>query len=392
MDWRQLDIEFQVSEDPGLGTLDPRFVEIAGMIQESNFSAAARQAQEVIEEEIYDIRIISYFLYGVFDEQGPGSLYGILKVLSNVLTQNWDAVGPLKNREKQVKNSLTWFFKQTNKVLETQEKKEGPEWGKWLSETASDDIYEAIEMGNDFKANAGRTLEDHASAIIDQVARTLAWLDSFYRLIYQEEPDASEEEEADFDSEEDADDPESPDAFEEDTRPYTNEQSAAGGSWPGVGQADNTGGGSYLLQQLIRKMALFERLLAENKNTGAALVADDINNILADFDPQVYFPEIFSGFAMQYALNVEKILPFQGCQNSPVWQAADNLYRVDMERFAAMNNGFHNQEPDAFARSDSYAQEDAGNPTSYNQDNYNQDQNGYDVEEDYYGEDEDDDF
>ena len=64
MNLELLNTKLKVTDNPGLDTLDPRFADIVTLIQESNFSGAAAQSQEIIEEEIYDIRIICYFLYG----------------------------------------------------------------------------------------------------------------------------------------------------------------------------------------------------------------------------------------------------------------------------------------------------------------------------------------
>ena len=224
MDWRLLDIEFQISENPGLESLDPRFIDIAGLIQESNFSVAAGQAQEIIEEQIYDIRIICYFLYGVFDEQGPDALYGILKVLTGILSENWDAVGPVKNKEKLAKNSLAWLFKQTSKILETQEKKEGTRWQQWLDSCSADEIYEAMEIVGGLKSGVSSSLEKYADSIIDQISKIAEWLDSFYRLIYQEPPPEEAELDSESETEDTEDFDEDADSFESDDMPDESEK------------------------------------------------------------------------------------------------------------------------------------------------------------------------
>ena len=158
---------------------------------------------------------------------------------------------------------------------------------------------------------------------------------------------------------------------------------------PVASVAPSPGQGSYPLQVLMRKMDLFKRLLAEDKNTGAALVANDIHETLANFDPQIYFPEIFSGFVRQYALNVEKILPYQNCGQSAVWQAAQQLYQVDMESFAQMDNGFHFREPGEFMAADSYS--DGSESQSYS-DSYGDDDTMYEEggDESYYDDEMDD--
>ncbi|MCP3940807.1 MAG: hypothetical protein GY710_04905 [Desulfobacteraceae bacterium] len=337
MDLKLLDTTFPVSENPGLNTIDPRFADIAGMIQEGKFSDAAVHAQEIIEEQIYDIRIICYFLYGVFDELGPGSLHGIFNSMGMLFHENWEAIGPSKNRMKHVKNSLIWFFKQTNKILESEKKKDGEKWQVWQENTSPTDIQEALEISQNLRQELYDSLEKESTAVVDGLAKMTAWLDSFYRLIYQD-PELEAEQDLESDS---------PDLLESGSEKNNISARTEVELIPQKASplCDSE---SYPLQMLIKKMAAFEQLIGEKKNTGAALIANDINQIINNFDPQIYFPDLFSRFSRLFALNVENLFVFDGCRDNVIWQSMEKLYHVDMESFVGLDNGFHVKTPDSF--------------------------------------------
>ncbi len=349
MDAELLNNKFQVSENPGLDTRDPRFADIAGMVQQGNFFEAAALAKEIIEENIYDIRIICYFLYGLFDRSGPASFRNIFNSLKMVFSENWEAIGPLKNRLKHAKKSLVWLFKQSNKVLENEKKKEGEKWQGWLLNISADEIWDTMEVAGELQKEIVSVFEDESSAVLDGLSKITAWLDSFYKLIYKEpepEPEEAYDSDETTDSESDPCDDISnktgPDA------PCVNLSKSEVEFMQPAMYGSVKSSGSYLLQMLLKKMDVFSRLLNENKTAGAALVADDINGIIANFDPQLYFPDLFSEFTRQYALNVDKLLAFKKCSETALWKSMDKLYKVDMETFVSMDADFHFSDPDSF--------------------------------------------
>jgi len=306
-----LNNKFQISVEPGLDTRDPRFADIAGMVQQGKFFEAATQAQEIIEENIYDIRIICYFLYGFFDKSGPASLKNIFNSLKNILSENWAAVGPLKNRLKHAKKSIVWLFKQLNKILEYEKTKEGEKWQAWQADIPSDEIWDAMEISSELQKEIMNVFKDDAAQVVDGLSRTTAWLDTFYKLIYRE-PDT--ESELDTEPEENHG-PDNLSCMQGDsTAPPAGIQSESVVAKAGYGNflKDSydilNGSESYLLHMLLKKMEVFSMFLKENKTAGAAMTANDINNIIDDFDPQIYFPDLFVEFTKQYALNVDRLL------------------------------------------------------------------------------------
>lgn len=88
-----------VSDSPGLSTIDPRFGDIVSLVQDARYEEAAGQSRLILEGKIYDIRVIGYYLYGVFLTRGVGGLADIYQCLTVLLRDDLDALGPAKKRK-----------------------------------------------------------------------------------------------------------------------------------------------------------------------------------------------------------------------------------------------------------------------------------------------------
>lgn len=304
----------EVSENPGLDTLDPRFNDITTLVQQADFLGAAAEAEKILEEEIYDIRLIGYFLYGVFVEQGVGMIAPIFQCLVTLLDENWEAVGPVKRREKQAQASLNWFMKQLFKKLDHEENSKGDVWDGWVEGISSDEAQQALDAVDELDRTLGTVLEEAAAPVLDGLSKIKTWLVSFQRVVYRE-PEPEPESEA-----------EETESEERIKRPVPALSFAESGEAVSVD-------GSYHLQLLLNKISAFEQLIEQEKFAMAALVADDINDIMANFDPKVYFPNLFARFSLLVAVNIGKLISFEGNKGTPEWQSLQELYKVDLESF-----------------------------------------------------------
>jgi len=188
----------EISENPGLETIDPRLSDIATLMQEGNYEEAAAQSEAILEEQIYDIRIIGYSLYGHFITQGVGAMADIYQCLANLLRDNLDALGPVKNREKHIQTIMNWMMKQLIKKLQHEEGKNSNLYEGWISEVSSDQVQEALDAGDELRRTLGPVLEDTAGPVLDGLMKVNDWLTAFQRLVYREpEPEPEVEEETD---------------------------------------------------------------------------------------------------------------------------------------------------------------------------------------------------
>lgn len=325
----------EISDSPGLSPIDPRFSDIATLVQEAHYEEAATQAQAIIEEQIYDVRIIGYFLYGHFIENGVGAMTDVYQSLADLLRDNLDALGPAKKREKHTQTILNWLMKQLLKKMQYEENKKSDVWDGWLAGVSSDDIDRALEAGDALRRALGPVLEDLAGPVLDGLIKVKDWLTTFQQLVYREpepEPEPEpEEEEAAWEEEDPTETPEENDR----SRGQLSGDMFAPIS---AGTDDNVAvTGSYHLQQLIRKLQAFDRLITDRNFPLAAIVADDINGIIANFDPKLYFPAIFSKFSLQLAMHINELVTFDPYKSGVTWQALEELYKVDLNGFVNFN-------------------------------------------------------
>lgn len=321
------------AENPGLETTDPRLTDIITLAHNGDYQGSAAQAQAVFEEDIFDIRTVGFFLYGIYLETDIGALYDIFQTLIRLFQENWEAVGPAKKREKHAQTSINWLIKQIAKTLQHEEDKTSDNWNRWLKEVTSDDVAQIIEAGDELQKTLESILEDASRPLLEGLLKIKEWLTNLQQLVYQEP-----EPEAEVEPETESDEPKSQQPIE------TIDQKVVSPAMIGVDDTVVTG--SYHLRILLKKIEVFEQLISEEKFIMAALVAQDINDIVANFDPKVYFPGLFSKYSYLLAMNISKLSSFDGHKKTVEWQAMKELYKVDLNSFITFDTD--NIDPEFF--------------------------------------------
>jgi hypothetical protein len=315
-----LNTTLEVTEDPGLDMIDPRLLDITSLVENGEYEEAATQAEQILEEGAYDIRITGFFLYGAFLERGLGDLNVIFECLTRLITENWEAVGPAKNREKHAQTSLNWLLRQLIKKLQYEEGRDSDIYQQWIAEVSSDNVLAALAASEEFQNGLSESLEDQAEPLLDGLSKVNEWLATFRRLVHREpEPEMDEEEE-----------------FEPEAEEEPAERVAPIGA--PIADVAVPVEGSYHLQLLLKKMEVFSRLIEKEDFPKAAIVADDINQIIADFDPRIYFPKMFSRYSLLLTLHIADISGFEEYKGSIVWQTMQDLYKVDLESFVSLDS------------------------------------------------------
>jgi hypothetical protein len=333
-----LNQQFEVKENPGLDTTDPRLDEISALVQQGEYLDAANLAETLLANGIQDIRIVGFFAYGVFLERGVGVLGEVFSSLAGLLRNNWAAFGPVNKREKHAQTSLRWFVNQLLKKLQYEENAKSISWEDWTSAVSSEQVQEILDGAEEFRHALTQVLEDGAPQVADGLVKTIKWLQSFQQLVYrQPESEPEPEQEAPTPGAYDADYSEEVQPEETPSTSYAESFDTAPLSRPSQPPPAQESGrvveGSYHLEVLMRKMEAFERLIADGKLPQAAMVADDINEIIASFDPRLYFPKLFSRFAYLQALNIGELASYEEHKQSVEWLALKEYYKVDLEGF-----------------------------------------------------------
>jgi hypothetical protein len=309
-----------VTENPGLDTLDPRWSELSGLVQDGRFSEAAEKSEELLREGVYDVRIVGYLCFGHFLDGGLTSLGPICSALSLLVNDNWEAFGPAAARAKLTQQSLGWLFKQLLKQLQHCENVHDEAWEAWQA-TPPAELDEVLTQTFELRQALGARLDKGAAVVLEPLGKVDAWLRAFQAAMQQAAAPAADER-----------------ALAPPAAP----------ALPGAAVATTTttttttaapanGGGSYHLTQLMRKIEAFATLLERGKLTPALIVAEDINATLAQFDPLLYFPQLFSRFIRLAAVHAGDLAKAAGDREAPPWKALRSLYQVDLEQFLALD-------------------------------------------------------
>ena len=320
---------FPVVENPGLDSTDPRFDEIASLVQAGKDAEAAELSENILADGVYDIRLICYFLYGYWLNEGFSSLGLVIDCLNNAVLENWESFGPALKREKITQNSLGWLFRQILKKLQYEESKNSELWQRWQESVTTDEVAEILESGQAFRLGISRQLEDASGPVVDTWSRIEEWLRTFQRLAHRpSEPEGEQAQEQEQEQEE----------------YLLRESGSRENNFDFAGKADSkprtvlmSGGegmeGSYHWNLLLKKLAAFDRLIQEQKYPLAAIVMDDINQSLVNFDPRLYFPKTFEDFVRLQAINFEELAEYVEGRESPAWSAMQEWFRIDMDGF-----------------------------------------------------------
>ncbi len=315
MNFEHLKKTFPASEAPGLAGFDPRLADITGLAQNGSSAEAVAAIDELFADEIYDVRLFGYYIYGVFLDRGLGCLGEGFAVIELTLTENWQTVGPEKNRAKWASGTIVWLLKQLEKNLGRQESTRGTNYEQWLREVDAEQVAAIRQSLSEARAAVEFALEEHASQVVEGMDKIGAWLEAFERSVFVE-PEAEPQPEAEV------------------------EPAGGGQAEAPVSTGTQVGGavveGSVHLTLLIKKLTAFERLVSEGKMSLAAVIADDLLTIINDFDARLYFPTIFASFSRHLALHVSAIGEFMEGKEGPEWQALHDFYRVDLDGFVEL--------------------------------------------------------
>lgn len=322
----------EVAENPGIETLDPRFQEIAGSAQNANYPELISQIEPILQDKIYDIRLIGYYCFACFHSEGFSHLLEVFQTLNSIFEENWEAIGPTKKKDRQTENALYWFLGKMEKVLKMHEDKDDEKYHKWLEEASSEFMDSLMEEVDKLSKNVQKNLEK-APKTLDGLSNLSRWLQGFHKLVFdREEEERLAEEEAQKKADEEAQRQADQEAASAARAEALANMGAGGAVMMGAGGGGGVEG-SFRLDELKQKLKAFEILIEKGEMPKAALVADDIGAIIADFDPTLYLPQLFAAYFALLSTNIEDIAGFWEKKGSLPWQVMDKLYSVDLQAF-----------------------------------------------------------
>ncbi|XXF80710.1 type VI secretion system protein IglI family protein [Myxococcaceae bacterium GXIMD 01537] len=291
---------------------DPRFQEVTDFVEVGKYTEAADAVGALLAENLYDVRLLGFYAYGAFHEQGPAGLPDIFDALAAMLRGNWETLPATDKRVVLANKSVLWMSQTMLNTLKYHQTKKDERWAGWLKS-----LTEARAQAG---ADRGRELLNHMpdpgyNASAEALAQVLQWLREQRDFLKAEAlaQKAREEEKARA-----AAAPPAP--------------AAAASAFVLLGQAVQLRGSAQFVE-LTNKLKAFELLVARKDFQKAALVSDDILAALEDFDPRRYFPELFSNFGALLNQHVQDIQAHWERKDSTEWKMLSQFYQVDLESF-----------------------------------------------------------
>lgn len=116
---------------------------------------------------------------------------------------------------------------------------------------------------------------------------------------------------------------------------------------------------SHALKQLFKHILLFQELVDQQAPLKAAVVLNDIQQELDNFNPLHYFPEYFTSFARLRAKHAANLEPLFEQQHSYQWKVLSECYKTNIHAFLTLNDEHTGLEPQPYGESfDNYGDED----------------------------------
>jgi hypothetical protein len=305
---------FETGGQP-LESHDARFLNITDLAQRGKFSEVADAVAELLAEEVYEVRLLGYYLFAVFHEEGMARLPEVFEVLA-MLTRRMEEGLPEGDKQLKLLNkSLTWFLQTLLDTLRYHQSKTDARWAGWLKDGTESQATEAIERAEEL-------LELLAAPTYASGAQKLALLVTWLREFKAQRPVPPPEKAAAVSpAKEDAAKAPAPAPAPESPSPFLH-----------VGQTMQLRGSAHLVE-LCNKLKAFEMLIERKDFQKAALVSDDILGTLEGFDPRRYFPELFASFGGLLNKHVRDIQEHWENKDSTEWKTLSQFYQVDLENF-----------------------------------------------------------
>jgi hypothetical protein len=387
-----LDDRLAAAHEPEDTSAATRISHVAQLADRGEHQAAAREAAGLIEARIYDVRLIGFYLFGVFLQRGIACLPTLLGRISTLVTDDLAALRPGRRKLQVVNSATAWLFEHVSSRLQFHTKQRDATWDAWRA--ASDSaLVDAIAAGCTGVTLALETVID-APLAATPLARIRRWTnDDLRRAAARREtavaraaaaapvaaphapaPDPHPSADPDPDTiagqrEDAAEVPEEPplvDAWPDDPPddqaddPADDLPDAWPAPWPdgspervpdapavaAAGRA-RTGDrpvragspdevlvvGSPALATLQAKLRGFQDLVARGELAKAAVVASDVRAVLANFDPVTFFPAMFAAYFKALHRAIDELAPYFDGVDLPSWHALDSYYRADMRGF-----------------------------------------------------------
>lgn len=300
---------------------------------------AARQAEALLADRVYDMRIIGYFLFGVFLERGIGYLPDLLRRVRDLLGDDFAALGPNRKKMRVVDAVLLWLFQSVDARIRFHAEFRDETWQAWLASNKPSLSMAISDAAAEVQIAANARLDD--PQCLAALARVQRWASSELNRAFNSKQGSRSssqgwragEPSVELAVEESGAAPIAPVA-----PPVTrSSRTTLVGTGQSAAQARASSGESWgsspAMAALVAKMRTFELLISRGEHAKAAIVAHDIRHAIEHFDPVAYLPQLFADYFKALHRAIADIAPHWQASGSPSWHALEQLYRTDPDAF-----------------------------------------------------------
>lgn len=331
------DVELPIDAQPSMRSLDrATLFRICSWADEGEIERAGDSARRLLQEGVYDYQLVVLWLAYRFARDGMTCLGDVLKSATQQLLRDLDSVAP-SDRDvegRTLDRALAWLASNVAQRIHFHSKVRDDVWSRWLEgmepETLDEVSARVDQAVTDLTAALGhadvavapgelrkldRRVRGSFGGIVEEVAKR--------RAAVADEAKARREE---------AEPMETP-ASSEEERPELAVESRS--VWRST-EAELPPGvrvGSERLRVLQRKLKVFQVLAQRGALRHAAIVARDVEQELAQFDPLLYLPELFEGYLSALLEVGPELEGYMGEADGLDQRALERLYHADPLRF-----------------------------------------------------------
>ncbi|MFY0567104.1 type VI secretion system protein IglI family protein [Archangium lansingense] len=292
---------------------DPRFQRVTELAQGGKYTEAADAVEGLLAENLFEVRLLGYFLFAVLHEEGLPRLGAILEALAELIRSNWEGLPARDKRTVLLNKSVTWLFQTLFDTLSYHQAKKDERWQGWWKASTVAQAAAAIQKAQELHALL--SVPGYRSGS-EALAKLLPWLRDLHAQLVANMP----QDPPALPPQQEKQEPEPP-AEPEGPSPFLK-----------LGQPVQLMGSAHLVD-LCNKLKAFELLIERKEFQKAALVSDDILATLEGFDPRRFFPDLFASFGALLNKHVRDVQEHWESKNSREWKALAQFYQVDLERF-----------------------------------------------------------
>jgi hypothetical protein len=235
----------------------------------------------------------------------------MLTIIDCVIEDQWESMSPSTNRDQHAKKAIEWLFSRMVKNFEFVNRMMANGnlefFTKYTAGIHKKGIEKALNMA--YKLNDALKEKWDETAVNDSLMHAVKWIKEFSQIVFDQEKKEKAIKNL----------PPPPPPKEEKPEEETPQEV--------VKQEEEVSDAMRLLQ---KKMDAFQYLVAKRDYQKAAVVADDIERLIEQFNPLIYLPKVFT---RHFSLYAKVSTSLDDNRDGGSFRILEKLYQTNLEAF-----------------------------------------------------------